>query len=142
MKANELRIGNLIEYLVYDTQETPQEEWVENYVDIQDLQWLNENPDDKHYRPMKLTEELHKKFNAKRDVDVYKLLIYTIPSTRTSFEHSIAFLDGYVIFREGNDTFGYDKVVTLYNPDITKRDIYVHEWQNLYFSLTGEELTL
>ena len=43
MKANELRIGNLIEYLVYDTQATPQEEWVENYVDIQDLQWLNEN---------------------------------------------------------------------------------------------------
>jgi hypothetical protein len=118
MKANELRIGNLIEYLVYDYL-TPQKEWLENYVDIQDLQWLNENPDDDCYRPMKLTEDI---------------------LVRLGFE-SNPYMDRYEkgpIFIECDKTKGFIDLWIENWPHIKS----AHQLQNLYFALTGEELTL
>lgn len=33
-------------------------------------------------------------------------------------------------------------MVSIWNKDFTKRNMYVHEWKNLYKSLSGTELTL
>ena len=35
-----------------------------------------------------------------------------------------------------------DDIVVIWNKDVSKRDMYVHEWQNLYYTLASKELTL
>ena len=122
MKANELRIGNLIEYLVYDTQATPQEEWVENYVDIQDLKWLNEQEDDKYYRPMKITEHILKRFGFESDGPGWYWLNEENRFTTVGFAY-------------GMD----DNIFEFEGFEITMQ--YVHQLQNMYLALTGQELT-
>jgi hypothetical protein len=120
MKANELRIGNLIEYVVYDYL-TPQEEWVENYVDIDDLNWLNKNPDDDCYRPIKLTEDI--------------LVMLGFEHNRVGIFGNNYTFDGVSIQL---DKFGVFMFVTY----ARCRMQYTHQLQNLYFALTGEELEL
>ena len=57
MKANELRIGNLVEYRCYDELATPKEEWVINPIDMGDLIYIFETPKPIDYRYIPLTEE-------------------------------------------------------------------------------------
>jgi hypothetical protein len=126
LRASELRIGNLIEYLCYDELATPKEEWVENYVDIDDLKWLNENPDDNFYRPMKLTEDILKRFGfEKKSGEIGyskgKLSIY-LGDTILSGANGRTYFNNWAILEKSPD--------------------YAHQLQNLYFALTGEELTL
>lgn len=127
MKANELRIGNLIEYLVYPDH-SQEEEWVENYVDIQDLQWLNEHPDDKHYRPMKLTEELLKRFGFEQFIDFGRKSGLFDKKPLCGFSYSFN-TNQVMIMKAGNN---------YWIPAV----LYVHQLQNLYFTITGEELQL
>lgn len=35
-----------------------------------------------------------------------------------------------------------DNICTLWNKDLKKRDMKVHEFQNLYYILSGKELTI
>jgi hypothetical protein len=55
---------------------------------------------------------------------------------KNNIDVKVVFQGDYVFLRQG-----LSDVITIWNKDLTKRDMYVHEWQNLYFSLTGEELT-
>ena len=66
MKATELRIGNLIEYKIEDELDE-RKEWLEvSKVDFQDLTWLDSNPEDADFRPIKLTEEILLKFGFEK----------------------------------------------------------------------------
>jgi hypothetical protein len=140
LKATDLRIRNIVEYCVHDELSELKTEWLENLIDFDDLCYVMRNGINDLYRGIKMTNDWHEKFEAKKEGNVKNRFIYILPKKMTSSDLSIVFIDGYVMLRQGNESFGYDNVITLWNPDITRRIIYVHEWQNLYFALTGKEL--
>ena len=115
MKENELRIGNL----VYIGKEV-------NELELVDFADLYENDTFKHFEPIPLTEEWLLKFGFKEfEIDECWYLV----KDNFMFEKS-----GIVGFYEYMDI----NAVAI-NEGRTK---YVHQLQNLYFALTGEELTL
>lgn len=118
MKANELRIGNIVEYRVFDEPVEPSEEWVKNIIDFEDLHLLSIR-ESENYRPMKLTEDILLEFGFKWESHGLRQKNWCIRQ------------------------FGGDWTVFLSNEKYTF-DIHlyhVHQLQNLYFALTGEELT-
>ena len=118
MKATELRIGNLIEYKIKDKLDERKEWWEVSKVDFQDLTWLDSNPEDTDFRPIKLTEEWLLKFGfVKKEIGYSKL---------TEMEQ--CFL---ISFGKHTSVNGIK-----FNNEIKT----VHQLQNLYFALTGEEL--
>lgn len=119
MKATELRIGNLIEYKIEDKLDERKEWWKVSKVDFQDLTWLDSNPEDSDFRPIKITEEWLLKFGfVKKEIGYSKL---------TEMEQ--CFL---ISFGKHTSVNGIK-----FNNEIKT----VHQLQNLYFALTGEELT-
>ncbi len=112
MKAEELRVGNLI---INDY-------GLKNKVEIVRLlsKFQINKLDGSYYRPIKLTEEWFNKLGFKWGYD----------STGDK-----AFCKGFY----GVDYEGY---ATYRDIVLDCKIIYVHQLQNLYFSLTGEELTL
>lgn len=55
--VTKLRIGNVVEYLVEDENDTAKKYWVPNVIDAEDILWLSHNPNDENYRYMNLTEK-------------------------------------------------------------------------------------
>lgn len=110
MKANELRIGNL----VYIGKEV-------NELELVDFADLYENDTFKHFEPIPLTEEWLFKFGFEKDDDWLELVVN---------DHLSIIWVGYL----GLNVMGQ----ILF---FSKKD-KIHELQNLYFALTGEELTL
>lgn len=118
MKAQELRIGNIVEYLIRDEMDAKKEWWEPSQIDAQDILWLSQNPDDEDYRPIPLTEEW---------------------LVRLGFE-SNPYQDRYenkVIHVQCNKTKGYTELWIERMPHIK----HVHQLQNLFYCLCGEELT-
>jgi len=122
MKATELRIGNLLNY------QTAEGDILTATIDWQDLKWLSE--DEKGFNlvhnPILLTEDWLLKFG---------------------FKYSLT-LDDFM-FKDKNDIFemqpykkGFLNSVLWCDNEILQELKYVHQLQNLYFSLTGEELSL
>jgi hypothetical protein len=127
MRANELRIGNQIEYYVFDEFGKPQQEWVGGYVDIEDLKWLDQHPGDKHYRPIKLTEDILIRFGFYETTkEHYVSGLYTLNKP-----------DGFYINKE---TMCYCDIDYEGTTNDRIKIQYVHQLQNLYFALTGKEL--
>lgn len=138
MKASDLRIGN----------------WIDSergLVQVAELQlWNNrigvKSPEFKNFvwsrcegiKPILLTEEWHNKFGVK--LNGFKQFVYTLPRNR-NIDVKVVFDRDYVFIRQGSGGIT-DDIFSVWNNDITKRDMYVHEWQNLYHALTGEELEL
>lgn len=89
--------------------------------------------------PIPLTEDWHNKFGVIKDGFNQFEYKYAVGK-------SIIFTGDYVYLLNTNSINGErslsDHICTLWNKDIERRDMYVHEWQNLYFALTGEELTI
>lgn len=137
MKATELRIGNLVEYKITDDLDERIEWWEVSEIDADDLKTID---DDEDYRPIPLTEEWHNKFGVYKNG--FNSFEYEI-NDFSSFGIKIIVTEDYVFLRQGNKkNMHEDDVVSIWNKDLTKRNMYVHEFQNLYFALTGEELTL
>ena len=113
MRANELRIGNLVNYLIEDNLEDPSKWYQETYIDAEDLLILSKKGCD-NYQPIPITEEWLLKFHW----------------------------NGYN-YLSINSYFKLDKDGRLYYcNDFTGIILeYVHQLQNLYFALKGEELT-
>lgn len=125
MRANELRIGNIVEYLVHDELANPKLEWVENVVDLDDLRAIETS---ENYRPMKLNEDILLKFGFEVRYTIGHSAQYYINENPVTHDWmlSILWLEG------GSCPFyknGHHKIK------------HVHQLQNLYFALTGEELT-
>ena len=127
MKAQELRLGNLIYYHIKDKLNEPEEWDAENIVDCFDIAQMVENPETNEYKPIPLTEEWLLKFGF-IDVGNVDFLIAQPTKYIASFKAGI------------NDKFG---LFAWNNIKLNEIEIkYVHQLQNLYYSLTGTDLTI
>lgn len=113
MKATELRIGNWIGY-------KSGTKLRESIVDILDLQEMRKpSRSGVEFYPIPLTEEWLLKFGFEKENETWVKDYFLIDSDdlKISFENA----------------WGEDRTVKLQ---------YVHQLQNLYFALTGEELII
>jgi hypothetical protein len=119
MKAQELRIGNLVNY------DTAEGDVLPNVIDWQDLKWLSEDEQGFNlvHNPIPLTEEWLLRFG---------------------FKHlgNGKFSGGFKnMFKISSHQFGIDFYYGGIDPYYIKPH-YVHNLQNLFFALTNKELTL
>jgi hypothetical protein len=115
MKANELRIGNWVRQRESDT-----------YIQIE--QYLLCNEELCHYQPIRLTEDWMFKFGFYETTkEHYVSGLYTLNKP-----------DGFYINKE---TMCYCDIDYEGTTNDRIKIQYVHQLQNLYFALTGEELT-
>lgn len=116
MKANELRIGNLIEYQFTDVWDKQKMHWEEWRVEVDDLELLYEHPDNEDYRPIRITEKKLLELGLEKEERFY-------------FKDEIWFelLENCELRVEGFDLDNNIK--------------YIHTVQNIYFALKGKELT-
>ena len=134
MRVEDLRVGNFVETLKSDFFDGDTIDW-----SLDMFYWVAEcvyHIED--FKPIPLTEEIH------NDLGIYKngfdSFEYELPRGR-SLNIKVIFNGDYVYLRQSNDDRLYnDSLIAVWNRDVKGRDMYVHEWQNLYFALTGEEL--
>lgn len=114
MEARELRIGNLV--WLSDKQKV----W--EILDGHEIDKCDESP---FSQPIPLTEEWLLKLGFEKDTHTHKWsLPFNLQKVECSFE-----ID--------------NKFTRYFQPDFMATDIiYVHQLQNLYYALTGQELTL
>jgi hypothetical protein len=123
IKANELRLGNIINWLSSDG-------WKFTRVNIKMLKLLPKREDVHEYLAAKdvpLTPELLEKCGFVK--------------TKMPFTGEI----GYAKSDEGNYFIGLVENAygfSLHNPHFNLQIKYLHQLQNLYFALTGEELAI
>ena len=130
MKATELRIGNLIEYKIEDELDERKEWWEISKVDFQDLTWLDSNPEDADFRPIKITEEWLLKFGFEDITGVDYILHIDV-----DFKLILIPADAFYPQIDKADDVGWSSI------SLNKIE-YIHQLQNLFFSLCGEELTV
>ena len=114
MKANELRIGNLVTQIIH---KNTHDQEIEIKVNWQEIWWISKGTNS--YKPIPLTEEWLLKFGFEK---------YEFDHKENQYRHK----DRLIVFRDGKFV-DYGSSVILE---------YVHQLQNLYFALTGEELVL
>lgn len=141
LTASELRIGNKIlrDNVIWDIFQIER-----RYKNVYRINDININFDNQielsqMCSPIPLTEEWHNKFGIKQNgVGVFE---YKISELKI-----IIFSSDYVYLLDISNLDGKrsidDNICTLWNKDIKRRHMYVHEWQNLYFALTNEELII
>ena len=136
MRAEELRIGNLIQAYL----EPQISEWVEIEVYPDVLGRIQTYPDRHGYKPIPLTEEWLLKFGFEKGN--YKELNekHFVKKTNTIkvIISGIGFWDVYTDYNPYQITFSNGLNIITDNKGIN----HVHQLQNLYFALTGEELKL
>lgn len=135
MEAKDLRIGNLVNYRINDELDERKEWFEPSVIDADDLM----NIDD-YYKPIPLTEYWLLKFG-------FEKVIYESDDFgyETNYELDIKGV-GYISYSDdfscalfGSKESSKNELGFLPNWDNCK---HVHSIQNLYFALTGEELTL
>jgi hypothetical protein len=119
LTANELRIGNLINYWEYVSGV-----WKISKVDWADIKIQSIDPID-NYRPIPLTEEWLLKFGFEVNTDY-----------ASEDNNWYDYLKNYVRISMPYFTYNFE------NGESEIEIKYVHQLQNLYFALTGEELTI
>lgn len=88
------------------------------------------------YFGIPMDEEWHRIFGVEKDgFDSFR---YKVPRNN-NINITIIFTGDYVMIQQGDKPYESD-LVSIWNKDLTKRDMYVHEFQNLYFILSGEDL--
>jgi len=162
IKANELRIGNYLQMNeLKEVKETRRIEFFNNPVKVLSLVFksvMNEYSINYEYKnketkeveswstrlknesltPIPLNEEWLLKFGFKKDC--FGSWNYFIKKSTIYFS-KIQIVPDYVYLRQGTQKKPHqDHLCTIHNRDI-QGEIYVHQLQNLYFALTGEELT-
>ena len=127
IQPQELRIGNYVEYRIQDELDDRKEWWELSTIDSTDLQILESGIDD-DYRAIELTEEILLKFGfekIKSDEYPHKFIINKDMRDEVEIENLNS--QNCFVFSHGKK-FSSIKIE------------YVHQLQNLYFSLTGKEL--
>lgn len=130
MNAKDLRIGNIVHYKVEDELDD-RKEWNEvDIIDAEDILSIEDYESKKQnhpYSPIPLTDEWMIRLGG-RDRGGYSILTLDVSiygeETRIVFE----LLNGMLTL------YANDERVCFY------KDPSVHQFQNLYFALTGEEL--
>lgn len=133
MKANELRIGNLV-YGVSDMVEKVIEIKTHTLIADNAFAGLNDDFECEHeyYNPIPLTEEWLLKFGFVPRADAPRA-IWDPKEYNCKRPHMILFRTP-----ESEGGIGWRTGATTGCADVT----FVHQLQNLYFALTGEELTI
>ncbi len=143
---NELRLNNLINCIYHDDDDN-ETSCIGRVMCIDDtglgewVIWVDSEAKVEEYdsfEPINLTEEWHNKFGVK--VNGHMSFVYELPRKQTIYL-AIVFTGDYVVLRQGKDPKEFE-MVSVWNKDLMKRDMFVHELQNLYFALTGEELNV
>lgn len=119
IQANELRIGNLLNY------QTAEGDIVTVEVNLQLMQWLINDTKGFNlvHSPITLSEELLVKFGFEK---IYKSQIHA-----TYWIENLS----YYFWHEKGNQYADCKGLQV-------NCVYIHQLQNLYFSLTGEELNI
>ena len=150
IKEQELRIGNHVIYKsIQMVMQNKNGDW-ENYEEPHQLHTIQVNADHlknmetnaSHYQPIPLTEEWLLKFGFKESIHNWFGLKYFTECEEHVEEMKIEYnivSNRLAIYDAIEET---DMVNILSYPIYTAKKIqYVHQLQNLYFALTGEELT-
>ena len=116
LKANELRIGHLVEINMPITNKIIS-------IDVYHISGLKKNKG--YFKPIPLTEEWLFKFGF-FTIKAGKLIDATLPNFRFSL-HKSGNYDGFLFCEKNNIIINID---------------YVHQLQNLYFALTNKELEI
>lgn len=133
LKAHELRVGNLF---YYDERiQIVEGVSIKNGGYRIDFKTEGKSKLVKNCKPIPINEEFHNKFGVHKNG--FHSFEYEIDNHRV-----IVFNGDYIFLRQNdiNTKRHEDDIVTLWNKDFKRRDIFVHEFQNLYFALTGKEL--
>lgn len=89
--------------------------------------------------PIPISEEWHNKFGVTKNG--FNAFVYKIRLGKfISFSGDYIYLIDTV--RMDEVMTPDDDICTLWNNDVRGRAIYVHEWQNLYFVIKGDELEI
>lgn len=130
MDAKELSIGNTVYYHISDEIDSRKELDEISTIDAKDLEWLS-NHDDPDYKPIPLTEEWILKLGfdkiASNHLPVYckgNIIIEDLSSIPIDMNFSIR------LAVSTSCSYGIKSINS------------VHELQNTYWGLTGEELTI
>jgi hypothetical protein len=126
MKASELRIDNWIERLFEDESCGVEQCTVRTIWDVHKAETEPSNPKFQ-FKPIPLTEEWLIKFGFESRIET----TYSLGYSRDYKVHS---LNGF--------TYNSIQAAWWYHRLLDKQPEYVHQLQNLYFALTGEELTI
>jgi hypothetical protein len=87
-----------------------------------------------------MTEEWHNKFGVFKDG--FGQFEYILPNNR-NFDIKVIFSHDYIMLRQkASGGASQDDLISIWNRDLTRRNIYVHEWRILYKILAGEALTI
>lgn len=123
MNANELRVGNIVEIIHVDYGRKI------NAIDVYDLVSIHEVSESLSFHPIPLTKEWLIKFGARDELGA---IWVDITKDKDPMFVSYNF--------ESKSVYLYKNTI---EEDLFKKQIkFVHQLQNLYFALTGEELTL
>jgi len=130
MKANELRIGNYVEVRNKKSRENSWYPWVQIRVTAIGViaplaEEFASNREGQEFRPIPLTEEWLEKFGFEIVWDGHA------EKWVGDFEYCVNYEEGYLFFGQCDD---YSHSIDGIN--------YVHQLQNLYFALTGDELEI
>ena len=128
IKANELRIGNLVEYKITDEFDERKEWWEVSEIDADDIHWLSKvDTNDDDFRAIPLTEEILLKcgfeFVRNNDEPFYQLI-----------KNGIVFNSDYL-----SEDDSINCVISTINSLVKFK--YLHQLQNIFFALTNEELS-
>lgn len=89
----------------------------------------------KDYSPVLMDEDWHNNFGVK--MNGFYSFEYTIPR-KQNIGLTVVFSGDYVYLRQWNNDNPFDdSLITVWNEDLMRRGMYVHEWQNLYNLLSG-----
>lgn len=86
-----------------------------------------------------LTEKWHNRFGVYKNG--FGNFVYKLPR-KFNIHISVIHTEEYIMLRQGAGKPSEDHIISIWNKDVTRRDMLVHEWQALYFSLCGEELII
>lgn len=128
MEAKELRIGNQCKEITHS---------FNGVVKVSKRHFEDIEDGEIDLFPIPLTEEWHNKFGV---------LVNGFMNFEYEIRHrtKVIFNDEYVFLRFNNEDnkFINDDIITLWSRDEMKRDMFVHEWQNLFKALTNKELNI
>lgn len=142
--TNSYQVGNIIGY-----ENTYHVITMVNQKGEVDSRWLQQPLEERDYKhtgsdiqPIEMDEMWHNLFGVQ--MDGFHSFVYPITNMKMNLGMSIVFSGDYVYLRQGSkeQRCWDDNLVSIFNKDRTRREMYVHEFQNYYLLLTGEPLIL
>lgn len=133
----ELMTGNYVNHIYSQSEFSVVTYFDDDYIGFNEATFDDVSFDD--VEPIVLDEKWHKKFGVEKNGFLsYEYIISVV----NNFDIKVVFSGDYIFLRQGDGNPKDDDVISIWNKDLTGRDMYVHEWQNMYQVLTGKKLTI